>query len=215
MIFTSINSNNIEDYLNLDLDLDYEFRLDTLPYQKFLELKSVYQKMKGKIITTIRTNNHDDETKLKIYREAISFGSDYLDIALSKKDLITGLKNSLNAQTKLIISYHNFEKTPQNRKISEIINKAKIYNPALIKIACRINTDQDNFNLLSFYTKYSPKELILTGMGEKGLIFRLLPLFVEDYLGYVSRSEKTITAPGQISLSLINQIREILKDKIG
>lgn len=122
-----------------------------------------------------------EETKLK---------ADYIDLPWDYPDDVTG--------SKVIRSYHNFEKTPSN--LEDIFNqmpKAHLY-----KIACRAHSTLDALRMLAFVKKRA--NVIGICMGELGQITRILAPIVGSVFNYVVVDQQL--APGQMSVEELTHI---------
>ena len=122
----------------------------------------------------------------KYIPEVIEAGVSWIDIDEYKK--------ISKKKTKIIISYHNYTETPEN--LEEIVEKGFNFGADAVKIACFVNSKNDNIKLLGLLEKY--KSLIIIGMGVKGRITRLLSPLLGGLFTYASREEGKETAPGQL-----------------
>lgn len=154
-----------------------------------------------------------EEKRVEILKNAASCGFQYVDIGIdTAKNLIKELiKNKKKA--KIIISYHNFEKTPDLRELEKIHLQAANLGADIVKIATAVNKTEDNLrilNLLNSRNGAKKPSLIAIGMGEKGKITRIFGPQLGSPITYISLSKKTFTAPGQLTLKQYRQIHKIL-----
>ena len=117
-------------------------------------------------------------------------------------------------KTKIILSFHNFEKTPEIKELKLLIDRMREYNVEVLKIATMINKTQDIKNLFQILlNKKKNEKMIVVGMGKKGQITRILgPL-----LGSFSTFASTIygeTAPGQIDINKMQGIYKIINSEL-
>jgi len=78
------------------------------------------------------------EESLELLNKCLDFWADYIDIELESLERIykSGYPQGGSLQNKkLIISYHNFSKTPDLDSLKNILEKIKKYNPVVYKIA--------------------------------------------------------------------------------
>ena len=133
-----------------DADL-IELRIDYLKEMKLEKLKKLIENCKKPLIITNRKKseggffNGGEEERIQILKKTIDFGAPYIDIEYSSnKNLIKSiLKN--NNKTKIILSYHDFKKTPNN--LTNVYNNIKKLNPDLIKIVTQSNSVTDNIKI--------------------------------------------------------------------
>lgn len=134
-------------------------------------------------------------------------------------ELINGeekIKEILEAAKKngiyIILSNHDFEKTPPVETIVERLIKAQELGADIAKIAVMPNSTADVLNLL--YATNIVKEkhvqipLITISMSEKGLISRIAGGMFGSSVTF--GAGKQASAPGQISVSELKSVLEIL-----
>ena len=97
----------------------------------------------------------------------------------------------------VIVSEHNFEITPLNDELSQIIAIAKNLGADIIKIAAMANSREDVTRLLDF-TKSRSENLVTISMGDLGKQSRIDAFKYGSLFTYGFINEEV--APGQISL---------------
>jgi len=164
-----------------------ELRLDKIKSPK-LE-KIITKKNRKRLIIT------DRKGRINLIKKAIDLGVGYVDIEYDiKKEIIKDIiKNK--KKTKVIVSYHNFKKTPN---LNPIYNKIKSLNPDIIKIVPYANKISDNIKVKKLLENKT--EVILFCMGNKGIPSRILSLLWGSYLTFTSIDDKSKTASGQITI---------------
>lgn len=175
-----------------------ELRLDRLKL-KDAELKKIFSSSKNTIATFRPCEKIKEPERLKKLKNAIDMGADYVDIEVDAtdpfKDAVVDYAN--RKKCKVIVSYHNYDKTPLKEELEHIVEWCKSCSPDIIKIACRSRSDKDNARLLGLLD--SDFKMIVIGMGVKGKITRIVAPKLGAFCTYVSLSEKTKTAPGQMT----------------
>jgi 3-dehydroquinate dehydratase I len=148
----------------------------------------------------------NDQNLLEIINRANDLYFGHIDVEISKlNDVSFKKKNS-----KIIGSYHNFNKTPSYNELEKIYNKIISYKFVdIVKIATNVLTDEDNINLTKLILS-KRSDIIVIGMGEKGKITRIISTLIGGYLTFASIGEN-ITAPGQIPLY---DLKNILGEKL-
>lgn len=108
---------------------------------------------------------------------------------------------------KIILSYHNFETTPQD--LPAILSQMQTSSVHYYKIACMASSSLDALKILKFVQdskKNAKVEIIGISMGEKGQISRILaPLFGNSW-SYVAADKNSATAPGQLTAAELLQV---------
>jgi len=106
-----------------------------------------------------------------------------------------------NKKKKVIVSYHQFSKTPSYKTLEKIYREGRKMKPDIIKIATKVASQQELFTLLSFTYHYSSKfPLVITPMGVS-IVERLMPLYFGSLFTYVFLEKQT--APGQININAV------------
>lgn len=140
-----------------------------------------------------------DEQRFQFMKTAVKAGAKWVDVEIESADeQITDIVNfaKLN-HCKSIISYHNYDETPEKEYLLEMLAIANNYKPDLIKIACKVNVFFDNATLLSLYETNFP--LLVIGMGELGKITRIAALKLGAPFTFVKANNEKATADGQLS----------------
>lgn len=185
-----------------------EIRIDLAEYNNN-EIREVFSKRK-KIIATCRPGKIKDAERVEMLKIAIESGATYIDIEYEasdeyKSDLIN---YAHNFQCDVIISYHNYERTPELEELEKIVQNCYSQGADLAKIATHVNVNRDNSKILSLYK--APGRLVAIGMGDLGRISRIVAPFLGAEFTYASLSDSESTAPGQINYERMTQfIKEI------
>ena len=131
-----------------------------------------------------------EEERLVLLRSAIASGVDYIDLEADVAAQIPRYGN-----TKRIISYHDFDETPDNL---EDLHKAMAEEDAdIVKIATMANRFNDNMRMIEL-VRNAKVPTIGICMGELGMITRLLADRLGSPFTYATFSEGRKMAPGQL-----------------
>ena len=145
----------------------------------------------------------EDERK-SILRLIAEYNPFLLDVefnAIQKdKKLVSYLKKS---KCKLLISWHDFKKTPSDSHLKTKFNKMKKFSD-VIKIVTVAKNVSDVSRLLSLYSLKSKNKTIAFCMGEQGKFSRILCLHLGSPFTYVSLGKAI--APGQFSVDEIKSL---------
>ncbi len=168
------------------------------------EIRKVFSRRK-KTIATCRPGKIRDEERVEMLKIAIAAGATYVDIEFEagqdyKNDLIDFAHKH---QCDVIISYHNYDRTPELDELEEIVRQCYAQGADLAKIATHVNVNRDNSKILSLYK--APGRLVAIGMGDLGRISRIVAPFLGAEFTYASLSDGEATAPGQISYDRLNK----------
>ena len=145
----------------------------------------------------------EDERKL-ILRLIAEYNPFLLDVefnAIQKdKKLASYLRKT---KCKLLISWHDFKKTPNESQLKVKFNKMAKFSD-IVKIVTVANSVSDASRLLSLYSIKSKNKTIAFCMGEQGKFSRILCLHLGSPFTYVSLGKAI--APGQFSLREIKSL---------
>ena len=154
-------------------------------------------------IATIRSRieggkwKFSEAERLKLFRIVIP-KVDRVDIELSSRKILkTVIKMARKHKTKVIVSYHNFKKTPSDVELEKIIRAARRSGADIVKIATFIKTERDLLSLIRLTLRHADQKVIVIGMGPKGAVSRILFPGLGSLFTYVSL--KQAVAPGQFS----------------
>lgn len=207
----NINHNvlNTADIIELRVDL-FE-RLSAEHIEMIFRLAK--DKFKKPIIGTIRSvkegGRKEIPRRLGLYRVIIPL-SDLVDVEIDSSDIFEDVKRACEADKKLLIgSYHNFDSTPGNDILEQIVRKGKGLGADLVKLAVTPADDDDVARLAIFTYSKKGEGMITMSMGDRGLPSRIFsPLFgsLITY-GYITHP----AAPGQLSVSELLYIFRRLK----
>lgn len=149
-----------------------------------------------------------DEARESMFSDALDNLST-IDIECGSK-LVDDLCASAESQGKsLIISYHNFQKTPELQEMQGIVSEILSHPCAIPKIAAMVTDDKDIRTLRSLLEENSHKPLCVIGMGASGTSTRTAFPHMGSCLtyGYLDRS----SAPGQMACAeLVHHLRRVL-----
>ncbi|MBF0563718.1 MAG: type I 3-dehydroquinate dehydratase [Nitrospirae bacterium] len=101
----------------------------------------------------------------------------------------------------IVLSYHDFEKTPQMSTLIEVYEKGKSLGADIIKIAAMARTMDDLRVLTRFILDHSGSginDIVVIAMGEMAMSSRLFFPLIGSLFTFASLN--TRTAPGQLSL---------------
>ncbi|MFC1591604.1 shikimate dehydrogenase [Thermodesulfobacteriota bacterium] len=190
-----------------------EVRLD---YVKNPDLPRIIAARPKPLIITITPASENGQfrgteaERIALLEQAIDLGADYVDINLDCAERDRLIKNCKG--TRVIVSYHNYNETPQD--LEAIHSRIQATGADIIKIATRANRLEDNFRVLAIAQK-SEKDTIALCMGELGEISRILAPLHGAYLTFASLSPGRESAPGQIPAETMHNIYGLQKLQPG
>ncbi len=210
MICVSVIVDKPKKFLTLYNKISSIYELIELRVDKVydIDLKNLLVHPRPKIIYTLRDKSIGENERLNLFTSAIDSKVDFIDIDI---EMLTAnmqklIKYAKEKNTKVILSYHNFEKTPD--ELPKIYNKLKLYSPDYIKIACYANDIGDNIKIFKLLKqkKNETSKLIAFCMGEKGEISRILSPKFGSAITYASLKPELETAEGQIPVQQLESV---------
>ena len=210
MICVALQETNVTKCLQILNTVELaEIRID-LAKLSVDDVKKIFSESKTPLIATCRPDNYSNEERMILLKSAITAGAKYVDIEIENNQPFTNelVDFAKKNNTIVIISYHNYEMTPDTKELASIISTSFTLGADIAKIAAMVNETKDISRLLQLYD--SDKQVVVLGMGEKGKITRVIAPFLGSPFTFASLDNASTTAPGQISLDNLKSIQEQL-----
>lgn len=147
----------------------------------------------------------------ELLQAAAKGGADYIDLDLDTDEkTLLSLRKSLK-KTQLIVSHHDFEKTPEIKALEKILEKMRKTGADVLKLATMVHDPKDTERLmeLAMQLKEEKQKHIILGMGQLGVTTRIFSDSIGNELNFVTLESKT--APGQLSLEQAVQFRAVIE----
>jgi 3-dehydroquinate dehydratase/shikimate dehydrogenase len=135
------------------------------------------------------------EEQIEILSRAAQCGVDWCDVEIeTAKHMARGELKGKLSPARLMISHHDFRKTPKN--LAAIARQLEQAGGEAIKIAAHCHTVSDSVRICELAD--GRRNVVAVPMGEIGLAGRILSLRMGSALAYAA--VERATAPGQLSL---------------
>ena len=222
-LVVSVMPKSLEEAQGIDamryIDADIiEWRADFLPKEAILQVApAIFEKFAGReLLFTLRTRAEGGEIDLdsaeyvQIIKDVAQlYQPEYIDFEyFAHKDVFEQMLDFPN----LVLSYHNFQETPDN--MMEILSELTSLTPKVVKVSVMAHTEQDVLDLMNFtrgFKTLNPEqEYVTISMGKVGKVSRITSDVTGSSWSFASLD--AASAPGQISLSNMVKIREILNE---
>ena len=195
---------------------DYvEIRFDFMEPNKVPIALNLVKKYLSRCICTLRPRSEggkfsgSEKNRISILKLIAEYNPHLLDIEYNtikqNKDLHKYLKNT---KTNLLVSWHDFSKTPNASFLKTMSKKMRQFSKN-IKIVTTANSIKDTLNVLALYKSQKNTNLIAFAMGDYGRMSRILCTQLGSPYTYVSLGKPI--APGQFSLNEIKSMFESRK----
>ena len=158
-----------------------------------------------------------EEERIGVLLEAVSLGVDFVDVELTtspvRREEIRSFIGAQDNRTKLIISYHDFHKTPALKTLIRFFNESVKAGADVVKIVTMARSPEDNLKVLSLipYAGRRHREIIAFCMGEQGRISRVMAALLGASFTFASLERGAESASGQLTVREMKQIFRILK----
>lgn len=197
-----------------------ELRLDCLRSTQEIQallarIQDIGPRSQGLIFTLRRQTaggNFDGSLKEQIrwLSQAAALGR-WLDVEMETAEAVPPavLHEWRKAKSKLIVSFHDFKRTPA--RLDQIVRRLSRFQPDLMKIATQANSLSDAARLLELQIELSHKRQhsVVLGMGGNGLLTRVLgPSRGAAFTFAVVKPGKE-SAPGQLTIGELQHLYRI------
>ncbi len=121
-----------------------------------------------------------------------------------------------SSKTQLLISYHNFDKTPSLKTIEDEFAAVEKLLPAkidIIKVAVQVYSNADIAILTALLLQNSHKNMVVIGMGDFGMLTRISFAAYGSLFTFAHINE--ITAPGQMDIEKTNKYLRLFYPTYG
>jgi 3-dehydroquinate dehydratase-1 len=120
----------------------------------------------------------------------------FVDIEIASLDKLAGVvRKARRSGVGLVASFHDFEGTPDLRKLAALADRALAARASVLKIATTTHTPDQLARLLDFLAREKRIPVSVMGMGQLGRVSRLALAAAGSVLNYVSVGSSA--APGQ------------------
>ena len=189
-----------EDCIDKGADV-LEFRIDALENPDIAEIRSTIEEINFPIIATNRINTEggsfkgSEEERINILYQCCDL-ADYVDIELQCNDEYINKIHDTGVKT--IVSYHDFEKTPDLNEITYIVEKEH----ELAKVAFMPQDLEDTLTILAVLSHC--KDTIAISMGDLGSYTRVMASKFDSPITFAAGTD--VTAPGQIDIETMKAL---------
>ena len=153
------------------------------------------------IIATVRDSKEGGRKEIQdrpaMYRLVIPF-ADAVDVEILAVDVMKQAKDLCRDNGSLLIgSYHNFESTPADDFLEQLIATGRSNGADVVKIAVTAKEEDDFIRLMLLTLRHKSQGVITIAMGDKGLPSRVFSPLFGSLITYGSINKPS--APGQLS----------------
>lgn len=194
----------------------FEIWLDYLDRVTPEEVQGLLQEYGERLILLFRRKQLEPiRLPLSTRKEIISMVANseaYLDLDVSTQDEELDFVRS-GCRPKLILSYHNYDSTPENEVLAAIVAGMKALHPDVYKIAAVCNSREEAIRLLTLLLRMNREQMrhIVLGMGEQGVITRIFGSLWGNEIIYAPLAREERSAPGQLTRGELQEIFDMIE----
>ena len=199
-----------------------------LDYIKDLDIADLLKNKPLPVICVCKKPNEKGRFKgtnaeaLKLLVEASKNGAEYVDISESitrktknkkkKFPLIRGLGGS-KQKTKVIVSFHNFKKTPSLSVMLKKAEEMKKRGADIVKISVTSKSYADTVTVITLAKMLQDKKIphIIIAMGKKGALSRILTPTLGGSIMFAPISKTKSSASGQLTVKELKEAWSLIK----
>ena len=142
--------------------------------------------------------------------KAVELGASIVDIELGAEGLEEIVKK-IKTKAKCLISFHDLSGTPSFNKFRETVKLELKAGADICKVVTTARSLEDNFLPLKLIREFNKNRILSFAMGPLGLTSRVLSPLVGGEFAYASIRRGKESAAGQITVSELRQIYEMMK----
>lgn len=152
--------------------------------------------------------NGSVEEQIRILEYAVKCGAQAVDVEIETAETASEKLSGLRGRTHLIISYHNYDATPQ---LDAVLNRMAKIPADGYKLVTTARKPSDNARVLALPRAHPKLSLIVLAMGELGFPTRVLSTAFGGAYTYAAPITAEGTAAGQVSARQLRHLYRVEK----
>jgi 3-dehydroquinate dehydratase type I len=185
-----------------------EFRLDHL--EKNYRMSDLISSTRLPRIATNRSANEggkfrgEETNRVQSLLQAAEAGCEFVDLELAMENVGSIIRKAKRLGAQVIISYHDFQRTPDLQELRRILEKQMNLGADICKIVSTAKEQSDNLRILEFVFNASRKTKVVSfAMGKLGVVSRVLSPIYGASFTFASVERGAESAAGQLTLDEI------------
>ena len=140
---------------------------------------------------------------------AVELGANYIDIEVNTPNL-ENIARAIKRRTKLLLSYHDLEKTPSLDDMKRIVRKQLNAGADICKVVCTAVEPEDNLTVLKLIKEFPEAKIVAFAMGPLGMLSRVLCPLAGGEFTYASIEKGKESAKGQLTVGEMRNMYEMM-----
>ncbi|HXV46797.1 MAG TPA: type I 3-dehydroquinate dehydratase [Nitrososphaera sp.] len=200
-----------------ELGADYvEIRFDFLKPEQLQSAIDAAKSIKNKAVFTLRSKDQggkfagSEQDRVKWLYKLAEQKPMLLDVELDTLQANDDLADFLERQkTPVLVSWHDFQRTPPNDKIADILSEMRVYSN-YVKVVTTAKSVTDALKLLELYDTATGLNPIFFAMGEAGVVSRVMCTIIGN-APFTYASLDNAVAPGQLTVRQMRRLYDRMK----
>jgi len=203
-----------------------ELRLDLIGERNWEELLQVAKNLSPplKVIVTYRGRDYrnwrEEEERIETLLKAVERDADFVDVEEETAPyLLTEVRQACSerGKTELILSHHDFTKTPSFNSLRRIEGRLINAGAHIVKIVTFARVFADNLTILRLLTKAyeERRRMIAFCMGDLGIASRVLAPAFGSFVTFAALEKGAESAPGQLTVRELREAVSLLRLPLG
>lgn len=147
--------------------------------------------------------------RIEALLQAVELGAGYIDVEVNTPNL-ENIARAIKRRTKLLLSYHDLEKTPSLDDLKRIVRKQLNAGADICKVVCMAREPEDNLTVLQLIKEFPEVKIVAFAMGPLGMLSRVLCPLVGSEFTYASIEKGKESAKGQLTVNEMRNIYEMM-----
>jgi len=152
----------------------------------------------------------NEQERVATILDAVEAGFEYADLELNTQDLEELGSRLKELGGRLVVSYHDFQKTPPVNELQETMNRMVESQADICKIIGTARSPRDSLVYMNLYGSRGENGLVSFGMGRDGILSRVLAPLIGGEFTYASSHAGGESAPGQLTLAEMREIYRLM-----
>jgi 3-dehydroquinate dehydratase type I len=154
--------------------------------------------------------NGNEARRIERLLQAVELGAKIVDIEYNAKN-VDNIIRLIKKRAECLLSFHDFQKTPSLDVLKQIVNKELKAGADICKVVTTAQTFEDNLVVMRLFSEFLDIKMVAFTMGTQGFISRVMAPLIGAYFTYGAVQKGVESAPGQLPVSDMLAVYEMVK----